>query len=66
MATIVNPDSKTIAIFLKAHLKMIACGLKPRGRKGDYLKKASELTGKRYKRGEYLAAVKDLEEFINE
>jgi hypothetical protein len=57
-----DPSSPRVqAMFLKAHLKLVALGMQPRGRKGDLLKKASAITGKVYRRGEYAKAAKDLE-----
>ena len=65
--TITNPAAPSVqAIFLRAHLRCLAAGLKPsRGvRKGDLLAKAGNLTGVNYGRGEYKAAVADLTALI--
>ena len=61
MAT-VTPGLSFQAIFLKAHLKMLAAGLKNSKYSGKTLLKiASRHTGKQYKRGQYLLAIRDLE-----
>lgn len=59
-------DARTQAIFLRAHLRLISVGMTPpRGMtKGDILRKAGNITGNAYKRGEYAQAVKDLTLFI--
>ena len=60
-------DPKVQAIFLRAHLRLISVGMTPpRGMtKGDILRKAGNITGNAYKRGEYAQAVKDLTLFID-
>ena len=68
MATLHTPrDPRTQAIFLRAHLRLISVGMTPpRGMtKGDILRKAGNITGNAYKRGEYAQAVKDLTLFID-
>ena len=68
MATLHTPrEPKVQAIFLRAHLRLISVGMTPpRGMtKGDILRKAGNITGNAYKRGEYAQAVKDLTLFIN-
>jgi hypothetical protein len=66
MTTIENPARPEVqAIFLKAHLKLHALGMKARGvRGGDLLKKAGVITGQTYKRGEYRRAFDDLKTYI--
>ena len=63
--TLRNPQVQ--AIFLRAHLRLISVGMTPpRGMtKGDILRKAGNITGHAYKRGEYAQAVKDLTVFID-
>ena len=54
------------AAFLKAHLRMLSIGLKhSRMPAATILLKASALTGKPYKRGQYDAAIADLNAIIN-
>jgi hypothetical protein len=62
MTTITNPaDARGQAIFLKLHLKMLASGLKNSQLSGTtILAKASALTGRTYKRGQYQTAIDDL------
>ena len=58
----VTPGLSLQAIFLKAHLKMLAAGLKNSKYSGKTLLEiASRHTGKQYKRGQYLLAIQDLE-----
>jgi hypothetical protein len=61
-----KPDYRVIAIFLKAHLRGMAAGMKHSRMSGkDLLAKATLLTGKPYKRGQYDAAITDLDAIIN-
>lgn len=56
-----------LAIFLKGHLKLMAVGMKNSQISGtQMLAKATALTGRKYKRGQYKLAVQDLETFITE
>jgi len=69
MTTITNPwEARIQAVFLKGHLKLVAAGMTPpRGvRKGDLLKKAGAITGRKYARGHYQEAADDLQRFIKE
>ena len=60
--TIENPaDPRVQAIFLKAHLKMLSIGLKGRNSGITILAAASKNTGTAYKRGQYTAALQDIE-----
>ena len=53
------------AIQLKAHLKMLACGMKNSQFSGkQILAKATEITGVDYKRGRYRQAIEDLINFL--
>lgn len=53
------------AVFLKAHLKLMSVGLKNSQISGkQMLEKASAITGKKYKRGEYAVARKDLTDWL--
>jgi hypothetical protein len=55
------------AIFLKAHLRMFAVGMRNSQLSGtDVLKKATAVTGKAYKRGQYNTAIEDLKAVIDE
>lgn len=59
----VTPGLSLQAIFLKAHLKMLAAGLKNSKYSGKtLLELASRHTGKQYKRGNYIQAIQDLEQ----
>jgi len=61
-----KPDYRVIAIFLKAHLRGMAAGMKHSRMSGkDLLAKVTLLTGKPYKRGQYEAAIADLNTLIN-
>lgn len=62
MTTITNPaDPMVQAIFLKLHLKVMAAGLRNSKMSGTkMLAKASALTGRTYKRGQYQLAIDDL------
>jgi hypothetical protein len=54
-----NP--KVQALFLKQHLRLMAKGLKHSKMSGTaLLAKVSALTGRTYKRGQYLQALNDL------
>lgn len=55
------------AVLLRGHLKMLDAGMKNSRLSGTaILKKASELTGKKYKRGQYSIAITDLNNLIEE
>ena len=55
------------AVLLRGHLKMLDAGMKNSRMSGTaILKKASELTGNKYKRGQYKAAIADLNNLIEE
>lgn len=55
------------AVMLRGHLKMLDAGMKNSRLSGTaILKKASELTGKKYKRGQYSIAITDLNNLIEE
>ena len=58
---------KIAALFLRAHLKMLELGMKNSRLSGtQILSKASELTGRAYKRGQYQVAIEDLNNIIKE
>ena len=68
MTLILNPSSDEVqAAFLKAHLKMVKVGLMPsKGMtKTKLLKKASDITGVKYKRGQYDKAIFDLQKIVD-
>jgi len=62
MTTITDPASPLVqAIFLTMHLRVMQKGLKHSRYSGiQMLAKASELTGRKYKRGQYQLAIDDL------
>ena len=69
MTMILNPSRPEIqAVFLKSHLKLVKLGMTPpRGtNKTKLLSKASAITGYNYKRGQYDAAISDLQVIIDE
>lgn len=68
MVTIVNPAERgPQAAFLKAHLKLMKLGMKnSQTTSTQMLAKASALTGNTYKRGQYDAAIADLQAIVNE
>ena len=69
MTMILNPSRPEIqAVFLKSHLKLVKLGMTPpRGtNKTKLLSKASAITGYNYKRGQYDAAIADLQVIIDE
>ena len=63
-----NYDPRRLgAVLLRGHLKMLDVGMKNSRMSGTaILKKASELTGNKYKRGQYKAAIADLNNLIEE
>ena len=65
MTLIENPARpEAQAIFLKGHLKMLSLGMKNSRISGtQMLKLATNITGVKYKRGQYKEAIKDLNEF---
>ena len=55
------------AVLLRGHLKMLDAGMKNSRMSGKaILDKASELTGNKYKRGQYAIAITDLNNLIEE
>jgi len=55
------------AVMLRGHLKMLDAGMKNSRLSGTkILAKATEITGKKYKRGQYKAAIADLNTIIEE
>ena len=62
MTMILDPaNPKVQALFLKQHLRLMAKGLKHSKMSGTaLLGKVSALTGRTYKRGQYLQALNDL------
>ena len=53
--------------MLRGHLKMLDAGMKNSRLSGTkILAKATEITGKKYKRGQYKAAIADLNTIIEE
>ena len=53
---------RLVAVTLKGHLKLMALGMKNSRISGrQMLDKATAITGKKYKRGQYDLAVQDLE-----
>ena len=55
------------AVMLRGHLKMLDAGMKNSRMSGKaILGKASELTGNKYKRGQYAIAIADLNNLIEE
>lgn len=55
------------AVVLRGHLRMLDAGMKNSRLSGkQILAKASELTGTTYKRGQYTAALTDLNTLIKE
>jgi hypothetical protein len=60
-------DTRFNAVLLRGHLKMLAAGMKNSQLSGTkILAKASELTGRKYKRGQYTNAITDLNNLIEE
>lgn len=62
-----NPGRPEVqAAFLKAHLKLMSLGMKNSRMSGtEMLVKASRITGNKYKRGQYVQAVADLQKIID-
>ena len=62
MTTIINPtESRIKAVFVRAHLRMLAAGMRNSRMSGtQILRAATEITGNKYKRGQYNAAIQDL------
>lgn len=67
MITITNPRDPVIrAIFIKAHLKAHIIGMKHSQMSGkEVLAHATDITGKPYKRGQYNAALTDIQSIID-
>ena len=66
--TIENPaaDARFQAVMLRAHLRLLAAGLKNSRVSGtDVLRLAGRLTGTAYKRGQYAVALRDLQLIID-
>jgi len=62
-----GPNVAVSALFIKAHLKLLAKGMTNSRYSGlAILKKASAITGKPYKRGQYELALNDLINFIKD
>jgi len=58
---------RMMAAFLRAHLKLLAAGMKNSQLSGtQILAKASKVTGRAYKRGQYNLAINDLNNIIKE
>jgi len=58
---------RMMAVFLRAHLKLLAAGMKNSQLSGtQILAKASKVTGRAYKRGQYNLAINDLNNIIKE
>ena len=67
MTMFVLDQPKIAALFLRAHLKLLAAGMKNSRFSGtQILAKASEVTGRAYKRGQYQVAIEDLNNIIKE
>ena len=67
MTMLVLDQPKIAALFLRAHLKLLAAGMKNSRFSGtQILAKASEVTGRAYKRGQYQVAIDDLNALIKE
>jgi len=69
MTMTLNPARDEVqAAFLKAHLKMVKIGMLPaKGMtKTKLLAKAGGITGVKYKRGQYDAAIADLQVIVDE
>jgi hypothetical protein len=59
-----HPD-RFAAVLLRGHVKMLAAGMRNSRMSGKaLLAKVSELTGNTYKRGQYDAALADLNQLI--
>lgn len=66
--TLTNPgaSNRFAAVMLRGHLRMLDAGMRNSRMSGTaILRKASEVTGNRYKRGQYQAAIADLTAIIN-
>ena len=60
-------DMRLRAVILRGHLKLLAAGMyNSRFGGTQILAKASEVTGRAYKRGQYQVAVEDLNALIKE
>ena len=68
MTTITNPADRVVqAIFLRGHVRLLAAGMKNSRLSGtEILKRVSDVTGNKYKRGQYDAALSDLQAIIKE
>lgn len=63
-----NPGRPEVqAAFLKSHLKLMKLGMKnSRISATEMLKKATSITGNKYKRGQFDQAIADLQSIISE
>ena len=60
-------DMRLRAVILRGHLKLLAAGMYNSRFSGtQILAKASEVTGRAYKRGQYQVAIDDLNALIKE
>lgn len=66
MVTIENPGVRFQAAVLKGHCKLLAKGMKNSKMSGSkILSLCSSITGKTYKRGAYMEAVSDLQDYLD-
>jgi len=69
MTTIIPSEvehNRLAAVFLKPHLKLLSVGMKnSQFSARQLLDKATAITGKKYKRGQYDLAVQDLQSVID-
>jgi hypothetical protein len=66
--TIENPgaSNRFAAVMLRAHVRMLAAGMRNSQLSGTaILRKVTEVTGNRYKRGQYQAALADLNAMLD-
>lgn len=52
------------AIFLRSHLRMLAAGMSSRASKTMILAKAGQITGTKYKRGQFKLAADELTKWL--
>lgn len=64
--TVLDPTGAAFrAVFIRAHLRMLAAGMKNSQISGEeILARATGLTKKKYRRREYQTAIRDLTEII--
>ena len=68
MTMTLNPARDEVqAAFIKAHLKMVKVGMMPNRNvtKTGLLQAAGAITGVKYKRGQYAAAISDLQVIVD-